>query len=101
MLQSRCIDCAPRQADSCGASGLDMTRVTSTAEELRLQGDHPHRGLHSVVGGIQGISPTEDYDQLKPGGIQSCNGYFCKELSGERVISFSHAIMPRSTKEES
>ena len=51
---------APRQADSCWFSGLDMTRATSRSEELRLQGDQPYRGLHSAAGGIQGISPIEE-----------------------------------------
>ena len=101
MLQSRCSDFAPRQADSCGVSGLDMTIATSRYEELMLQGDKPHRGLHSVVGGIQGISPTEDYHQLQPGGIWSRNGHFYEELCGDNVISSSHIMMPWSTKEES
>ena len=57
MLQSRCSDCAPKQADSCGISGLDMTRVTSRSEELKLQGDQPYRGLHSAAGGNLGDQP--------------------------------------------
>ena len=42
MLQSRCSDCAPKQADLCGFSGLDMTKVTSRSEALRLQGRDGH-----------------------------------------------------------
>ena len=57
MLQSRCSDCAPKQADSSGISGLDMTRVTSKSEELRLQGDQPYKGLYSKIGGNLGDQP--------------------------------------------
>ena len=32
--------------------GLEVTKVTSKSEELRLQGDQPYRGLCSVAGGI-------------------------------------------------
>ena len=47
------------------------------------------------------MSPTIDNHQLQPRGIRSCEGHFCKELCGECVISYSHAIMLRSIKEES
>ena len=66
-------------------SGLEMTRVTSKSEELRLQGDQPHRGLHSAVGGIQGISPIE-YHQLQLRGIRSHEDHFSEELE-ERMSS--------------
>ena len=52
MLQSRCSGCAPRQVESWRFSGLEVTRATSRFEELRLQGDQPHRGLHLAAGGI-------------------------------------------------
>ena len=57
MLQSRCIGCAPRQADSCWFSGLDLTKVTSTFDELRIQGDQPHRGLCLAPRGNPGDQP--------------------------------------------
>ena len=59
---------------------LEVTRATSRSEEVRLQEDQPHRGLHLVAGGIQGISLTIDYHQLQPGGIRSRERHFCKEL---------------------
>ena len=49
-------------------------------KELRLQGDQPYGGLCSIVGGIQGVRPIEDYHQLQPGGIRSCEGHFREEL---------------------
>ena len=45
-------------------SGLEVIKATSKSKELRLQGDQLHRGLCTVAGGIQGISPIEDYHQL-------------------------------------
>ena len=80
---------------------MESTRATSRLEELRLQGGQLHRGLRSIAGGIQGISPIEDYHQLQPGGIRSCEGHFSEELRGKSVISFNHAIMLWSLKEES
>ena len=78
MLLCRCSGCAPRQVGSCGFGGLEVTKVTSKSEDLRLQGDQPHRGLCSTVGGIQKISPIEDYHQV--GGIKSRDGHFREEL---------------------
>ena len=51
------VDCAPRQADSWWFSGLELTKATSRSEELRLQGDQPHRGLRSAAGGNPGDQP--------------------------------------------
>ena len=84
-----------------GRQGLDWTRATSRLEELRLQGDQPHRGLCLVAGGIQGISPIKDYHHLQPGGIGSRDRHINEELRGESLINFSHTIMLWSTEEES
>ena len=88
MLQSRCSDCAPKQADSCGISGLDMTRVTSRSEELRLQGDQPHRGLRSAVEGNPGDQPQRGLPSFAAWGDQESRRPFSEELE-ERMSSVS------------
>ena len=82
-------------------SGLEVIKVTSRFEELRLQGDQPHRGLHSVARGIQGISPMDGLPSVAARrGQELQRTFFAKNyiesVSSVIVMPLCHSLQRRN-----